>query len=330
MLSRLERNPQESLFELPPRVAAAEPASEYAELAARLPPGVRLGTMSWSFEGWRGIVYSRDSDAKRLAPEGLAAYARHPLLRAVEIDRSFYEPLPAAAFSHFAAQVPSAFRFVVKAHEECTLWRFPDHARYGKKKSAANARFLDAAYATDAVVGPATEGLGQTLGSIVFQFPPQALGEPQRFSDSLHAFLSRLPTGVPYAVEIRNPELLTPGYGDALAATSVMHCHNVWGAMPDIREQARRLPKAVRQRLMVRWLLRPGDTYEGARSRFLPFDRLAEEDVTTRASIIELVARAVSFDVPALVLVNNKAEGSAPLSLFRIAEGLAKRLGASV
>ena len=327
MLPRLDPNPQESLFELPPRVAPAESTVEYAALAERLPASVRLGTMSWSFEGWRGIVYSRESEAKRLAQEGLLAYAAHPLLKAVEIDRSFYEPLPSSAFAHFAAQVPSDFRFVVKAHEESTLFRFPDHARYGKKKSAANPRFLDATYATDVVVGPTVEGLGPKLASIVFQFPPQALGEPQRFAEGLHAFLSRLPRGVPYTVEIRNPELLTAAYGDALAATSVMHCHNVWGGMPDVREQARRLPRAVRQRLMVRWLLRPGDTYEGARSRFLPFNRLVEEDTTTRASIVDLVARAVSFDVPSLVLVNNKAEGSAPLSLFRIAEALTLRVG---
>ncbi|HET9931032.1 MAG TPA: DUF72 domain-containing protein [Polyangiaceae bacterium] len=325
MLGDLKRTLQESLFELPPRVAPAEPRVEYAEIAERLPPTVRLGTMSWAFEGWRGIVYSSTSEAKRLSHEGLPAYSAHPLLRAVEIDRSFYEPLPAAAFTHFASQVPPDFRFVVKAHEETTLLRFPDHARYGKKRGTSNSRFLEASYATDQVVGPASEGLGEKLGTLLFQFPPQSLGEPRRFADALESFFAGLPRGIPYTVEIRNAELLTAAYGAALARSGVMHCHNVWGPMPDVREQARQLPRDVRQRLIVRWLLRPGDTYEGARSRFLPFNRLVEEDGTTRASIVELVARAVSFDVPTLVLVNNKAEGSAPLSLFRIAEALVAR-----
>lgn len=326
--SSLKPEIQESLFELPPRVRAAEPLLAHVELAERLPKTVRLGTMSWSFEGWRGIVYSRDSDAKRLAQEGLEAYSAHPLLGAVEIDRSFYEPLPAAAFAHFAEQVPSEFRFVVKAHEQCTLLRYPDHARYGKKRGEANPYFLDPSYAIDAVVGPACEGLADKLGALLFQFPPQALGVPARFADNLTSFLSRLPRDAPCAVEVRNPELLTPAYGAALSQHGVMHCHNVWGAMPDVREQARQLPKTVRQRLVVRWLLRGSDTYEGARSRFLPFNQLREEDQTNRASIVDLVARAVSFDVPALVLVNNKAEGSAPLSVFRIAEALAARLAA--
>lgn len=327
MLQSLKPEVQESLFELPPRVRAAEPSSADVSVAERLPTIVRLGTMSWSFAGWRGIVYSHDSDAKRLAPDGLGAYAAHPLLGAVEIDRSFYEPLTAAAFARFAEQVPATFRFVVKAHEQCTLLSYPNHARYGKKRGEKNAYFLDASYATDAVVGPVREGLADKLGALVFQFPPQALGESARFADALANFLSRLPRDVPCAVELRNPELLTPAYGAALSQHGVMHCHNVWGAMPDVREQARQLPKAVRKRLLVRWLMRAGDTYEGARSRFMPFNRLLEEAPATRASIADLVARAVSFDVPALVLVNNKAEGSAPLSVFRIAEAVVSRLG---
>lgn len=282
--------------------------------------------MSWSFEGWRGIVYSKESDAKRLAEEGLAAYAAHPLLRTVEIDRSFYEPLPSAAFRVYSEQTPVDFRFVVKAHEDCTLLRFPDHARYGKKRSERNSRFLDAAYAVDQVIGPVMEGVGAKLSALLFQFPPQALGEPGRFAEALQRFLAALPKGVGYAVEVRNAELLTPHYGAVLAQNDVLHCHNVWGAMPDVRQQARLLPKEVRKLLLVRWLLRRGDSYEGARSRFAPFDRLSEEDVGTRDAIADLVSRAVQFDVPSLVLVNNKAEGCAPQSIFRIAAALLARL----
>jgi uncharacterized protein YecE (DUF72 family) len=282
--------------------------------------------MSWSFEGWRGIVYSRESESKRLADEGLEAYAAHPLLRCVEIDRSFYEPLRNSAFQSFAERVPEQFRFVVKAHEDCTLLRFPEHARYGKRRLEENPRFLDPSYAADVVVGPAVEGLGAKLGVLLFQFPPQAFTHDVRFPDVLQRFLSRLPKGVPYAVEVRNAELLTAEYGRVLAENGVIHCHNIWGAMPEIHQQARQLPKAVRKLLLVRWLLRRGDSYEGARSRMAPFNRLSEPDPATRDSVAELVARAVQFDVPALVLVNNKAEGCAPASIFEIAAALAGRL----
>jgi uncharacterized protein YecE (DUF72 family) len=221
-------------------------------------------------------------------------------------------------------QVPADFRFVVKAHEDCTQPQYPRHARYGKKQGELNGRFLDASYAVDAVVGPAVEGLGESLAVVLFQFPPQDAREPRAFADKLAGFLARLPRGVPYAVELRNPELLTPAYARALEQTGAVHAHNVWGSMPAVLAQARAIPPVARRPLIVRWLMRPGDDYEGARSRFLPFSRLAEPDLASREDIASLVAKALAHDVPAFVLVNNKAEGSAPESLFELARRIAQ------
>jgi len=89
----------------------------------------------------------------------------------------------------------------------------------------------------------------------------------------------------------------------------VLHCHNAWSAMPSPAQQARRLPAATRRTLIVRWLLRAGDSYGDAKDRYAPFDRLCAEDVTTRGEIAALLARADLYDVPAFVAINNKAEG---------------------
>jgi uncharacterized protein YecE (DUF72 family) len=311
---------QPSLFKLPPRVveAAAEHAQHRA-LREQLAAGLRLGTMSWSFPGWRGLVYGDSADPKLLADAGLTAYSKHPLLGTVEIDRSFYEPLPARYFEGVSEQVPADFRFLVKAHEDCSLLRFPRHARYGKKQGDGNARFMDPSYATDAVVGPSVEGLGAKLGAILFQFPPQDVGTPGAFAERLAGFLQRLPRGVTYAVEVRNAELLTPAYARALEDAGAVHAHNVWGNMPSVRKQARLIPPAARRPLIVRWLMRRGDDYEGARSRFLPFTRLVEPDLPNRRDIATLIAKALAHEVPALVVVNNKAEGSAPASIVELA-----------
>ena len=51
-----------------------------AALAARLPTGVHFGTSSWSFPGWKGLVYSGARTQTMLAREGLREYATHPLL----------------------------------------------------------------------------------------------------------------------------------------------------------------------------------------------------------------------------------------------------------
>lgn len=318
---------QQSLFELPARtVEPAERRAEHEALAAQLATALRMGTMSWSFAGWRSIVYGKSVEPKLLAEAGLTAYGTHPLLRAVEIDRSFYEPLPVRYFEQVRQQVPDDFRFLVKAHEDCTQPQFPRHARYGKKQGELNGRFLDAGYAVESVIGPVVEGLGSKLGALLFQFPPQDAREPRAFADKLAAFLARLPRGVPYAVELRSPELLTPAYAHTLEAAGAVHAHNVWGSMPAVLSQARMIPPAARRPLIVRWLMRSGDDYEGARSRFLPFSRLAEPDLRNREDIATLVAKALAHDVPAFVLVNNKAEGCAPESIFELAR-LVARLG---
>ncbi len=319
---------QPSLFKLLPREveAAPENAEQRAlaqQLSTQLAGPLYLGTMSWSFPGWRGVVYGPSADPKLLADAGLGAYAKHPLLGAVEIDRSFYEPLPPRYFEAMSEQVPEGFRFLVKAHEECTLPRFPKHARYGKKQGESNDRFLDASYAANAVVGPSVEGLGNKLGAILFQFPPQDASEPLAFAERLSDFLAGLPPGVPYAVELRNPELLTPAYARALEGNHAVHAHNVWGNMPGVLQQARVVPPAARKPLIVRWLMRRGDDYEGARSRYLPFSRLAEPDLPNRRDIATLISKALAHHVPAFVLVNNKAEGCAPESLAELARLIA-------
>ena len=168
---------------------------EIRELGARLPAGVYLGTSSWTFPGWKGLVYDKDASMSRLSKDALAAYAKHPVLRSVGVDRTFYAPVAASTFAEYAAQVPEGFRFLVKAHEACTLSRYPAHERYGAWRGKPNDRFLDAGYARDAVVGPMVEGLGTRAGPLVFQFPPQdvqALGGAGRFAERLHGFLSGL------------------------------------------------------------------------------------------------------------------------------------------
>ncbi|HYP90809.1 MAG TPA: DUF72 domain-containing protein, partial [Polyangiaceae bacterium] len=221
------------------------------------------------------------------------------------------------------AQVPADFRFLVKAHEELTLPRFPKHARYGKKQDTESVRFLDPIYATEAVIGPTLEGLGDKLGAIVFQFPPQDASQPLHFAERLGNFLERLPRAATYAVELRNPELLTPAYASALVGAGAMHAHSVWGNMPPVLQQARLIPPPARKPLIVRWLMRRGDDYEGARSRFAPFSRLVEPDWSNRRDIATLIAKALAHDVPAFVVVNNKAEGSAPASIVELAKSIA-------
>ena len=278
--------------------AAVEPALRV--LASKLPTTLHLGTSSWYFPGWAGIVYDRAASEAKVSREGLHAYAQHPLLRSVSIDRAFYQPLHTGDYARYAAQVPAHFRFTVKA------WRgLTDPQMEG----AHNPLFLDGEYAREAILKPMLEGLGANAGVWVMQFSPglprRARFEPTEFAQRLKMFLAALQSPIPVAVELRDTELLTPEYFDALAVGGAVHCVNVHPTGLGL-------------------MLHAGFAYEEARERYRPFDRLLDEDPATRAALARLARRALDAGGSVYVIANNKAEGSAPLTLFKLAESIAE------
>jgi uncharacterized protein YecE (DUF72 family) len=252
----------------------------------------------------------------------LAAYASHPLLKTVCIDRAFHAPLEKAQYAAYAAQVPERFRFVVKAPWSCTAaWTRPDGG-----KPVGNPTFLDARVAIDTFITPCTEGLGEKAGVLLFQFPPLGrarLREPGRFVERLRAFLAALPSGPLYAVEMRDASILTRRFMKALNETGVRYCVSVHPRMPAVAAQAAAMAGFGPGPLIVRWNLNAQHAYDVAKARYSPFDRLVDEDPSTRESIARLVAAPLSAGHAAYVIVNNKAEGSAPLSVAKLATAIA-------
>jgi uncharacterized protein YecE (DUF72 family) len=301
------------------QVLPAAPDPHLIDLAARLPRGIQLGTSSWHFPGWARLVYDRPADKRILGHEGLAAYAQHPLLRCVGLDRTFYAPMPAADFRRYADQVPDGFGFVVKAPMACTARTFRDH--FGHPQP--NPRFLDAVFVASAFVQPCLEGLGARAAALVFQFPPLGAPyahQPGAFARLLRAFLEGLPRGPLYAVELRDHAIIGPDYLEALRAAGAHHCLGLHPRMPVASEQARETGLDRAGPLVVRWNLHAGYAYEEAKARYAPFTRLVDEDLPNRIALARLCVQAVARGEPAFVVANNKAEGSAPLTLFKLAE----------
>lgn len=306
-------------------VGSADVPADLRETTERLPSAVRLGTSSWSFPGWDGIVYDRRVSQATLARRGLAAYASHPLLRTVGIDRTYYRPIEAADFRAYAEVVPDSFRFLVKADRLVTSPTDPEG--YGVR--SPNPCFLDARYATEHVVRPMVEGLGEKAGPLLFQFspmPPNLVGGRRAFLERLHDFVRALPEGPLYAIELRTPAFLCEEYTHLLETTGAAHCYNVHPAMTPLDRQLQLASPFYQPALVVRWMLHTGLKYEVAKERYEPFDRLVDEDVESRERIAVAVLDALVAERDAFVIANNKAEGSAPLSVFalarRIAEGV--------
>jgi len=303
----------------PKPVAAAAVPEDLAALAVKLPPQLRLGTSSWSFPGWRDLVYDRTATTAQLARHGLAAYAKHPLLRAVGIDRSYYAPLSATDFAAYAGAVGPDFRFLVKACNACTSPVMHDSTR-------ANDHYLDPVFATEQVVAPYVEGLGAKAGTLVFQFPPQGhpvTADPARFAQALGQFLAALPAGPRYAVELRDRALLAPATFDVLEATGVTPCLSVHPRLADVESQYRAAGSAAAGPLLIRWMLHRGLRYRQAQQRYSPFRALVDPAPETRQALARLCVRHARAGHDVLAIVNNKAEGSAPLSVFALAAAIA-------
>lgn len=303
-------------------IAAAPVPQEVRDLARQLPPGVRLGTSSWHFPGWKGIVWADTEAPGDLSRYGLAAYAQHPLFATVGVDRSFYAPLTARQYALYAQQVPDDFRFVVKAPGLLTSpWLRGEGDSHGK----ANVQFLDATYAIEQFIEPAREGLGAKAGPLLFQFPP--LGRtltrsPERFIAQLQEFLGRLPPGPLYAVEVRDDRIITRRFFASLKEAGARYCVGVHPRMPPVAAQAAAMSGFGPGPLIVRWNLQAGYSYEEAKARFTPFDRLIDEDSATRESIARLCLATLAAGHECTIIANNKAEGSAPLTLIKLAQAI--------
>jgi uncharacterized protein YecE (DUF72 family) len=316
-------------------IAGVEPAWRSPLFdAPTLPPDIRLGTSSWFFPGWRGLVYDGAQTQARLSRQGLAAYAQIPLLRTVSLDRTFYAPLSAVDYQRYACQVPDLFSFVVKAPALVCDAVTRDEAGRGR---VGNPHFLDAAIAVREFVVPCLDGLGARAGPLVFQISPlpqPMLLEPSTIVGRLEAFLAALPQRLGrhrplYALELRNPELLTPRLMKMLARVGVRYCVGLHARMPEVERQQKALEvldAAQAGPLVVRWNLHRGFLYEAARRRYEPFDKLVDEDRETRQVLARLAADTLRAGQKVWITANNKAEGSAPLTLLHLAREIAKIL----
>ncbi|HUL84345.1 MAG TPA: DUF72 domain-containing protein [Actinomycetota bacterium] len=141
-----------------------------------------VGTSGWQYRDWRGSVYPEDLPASRW----LGWYAeRFP---SVEVNNTFYRLPERTTFERWADAVPDGFLFAVKAS------RFITHVR----------RLADVGSAIELLLTHAA-GLGDRLGPILFQLPPNL----PRATDRLERCLAELPPGVTAAVEFRHPSWLT-------------------------------------------------------------------------------------------------------------------------
>jgi uncharacterized protein YecE (DUF72 family) len=259
----------------------------------------------------------------------LEEYAAFPLFRTIGIDSSYYGPPTDEVLRSYAERLPAGFPCVSKVWNQITVQTFTK-AMNPARAGQVNQDFLNPDVFLEAVYQPYQRHFADHSGPFVFEFQSIAKGSgvgPARFADQLDHFFSGLPREGQYAVEVRNDEFLTPMYFAVLREHGVAHVFNSWTRMPPIGHQLD-LPGSVTAPFIVaRALLRPGRTYDEAVDVFAPYDRIREPNLKLRRDLVRLIETAVHTRIPAYLLVNNRAEGSSPLTVAEVARLLPEPSG---
>ncbi len=148
------------------------------------------GTSGFSYKSWKGPFYPEKLAASKM----LGYYSRK--LNGVEINNTFYRLPRREMLEKWAAQVPRDFSFVLKASRQIT------HFRRLKGAQEVLAYLLDTASA----------GLGDRLGTVFFQLPPNFKKDVER----LAGFLALLPESARAAFEFRHESWFSSDVYDAL------------------------------------------------------------------------------------------------------------------
>ncbi|MEO7859614.1 MAG: DUF72 domain-containing protein [Nitrospirales bacterium] len=285
-----------------------------------LSPLIRFGTSTWTYEGWQGQVYKKQYAKSVFARECLGEYCQYqyhnaPLFRTVGNDSTFYRPPTASQLLRYLNQIPEDFEMCCKVWEEITIPRFASHVRYGAKAGQPNPRFLDAKLFKEMVLTPYREAkFDPHAGPFLFEFQRHDVSTAE-FCSRLDGFFGQLPRDFRYAVEIRNAGLPGPEYRQVLETHGVAHVYNHWSYMPSLTEQHTRMGNFTAPFTVLRLLTPLKISYEAAKRRAQPYTRIVEELPEMRRETVDLVRKAVAENRRAYVLVNNRSEGNAPLTI---------------
>jgi uncharacterized protein YecE (DUF72 family) len=296
--------------------------------------GILIGTSSWKYPGWRGMLYDearyvwRGKFAEsRFQKNCLSEYAE--VFKTVCVDAAYYSFPSTNYLEGLAAQVPSDFQFAFKVTDEITLKRFPNLPRFGVRAGRPNEHFLNAELFERGFLSPC-ESIRPHIGLLMFEFSrfyPNDFEHGRDFVAALDAFLEQLPKGWPYGIELQNKYWLKPEYFDCLARHHVTHVFNSWTEMPSIGEQMTLLGSRTNPDLVAAlFLLKPGRKYEEAVKAFAPYEQTKEVNEEARRAGAALIADGKKNPKQTtFIFVNNRLEGNALQTIHAMLEASGAR-----
>ena len=279
---------------------------------------LRIGTCSWRFPSWHGLVYS--------APKGinyLQEYAEQ--YDTVEVDRWFWSlfgedsvglPQPADV-DEYRRSVPDDFIFTVKAPNSVTLTHF-----YKKTKAdplVENPYFLSLSLFRTFL--SRLEPLGETLGPVMFQFEylnRKKMPSQSDFQERFQTFTAELPADHQYGLEIRNNNYLNESLFEFMARNSLIPVllQGYW--MPSITDLYAQWQSLIhRHDTVVIRLLGP-DRQGIEKQTGKQWDRIVAPKDDELTAIVKMIETLLARGLTVYLNVNNHYEGSAPRTIERV------------
>ncbi|MBN1584569.1 MAG: DUF72 domain-containing protein [Anaerolineae bacterium] len=279
---------------------------------------IRIGTCSWKFPSWQGLVYSADTGSN-----DLAEYAKK--YDTVEVDQWFWslfgqdniglpKPPDVAAYR---SSVADDFRFTIKAPNSITLTHL-----YKKAKNdplVTNPSFLSAELLAQFLARIAP--LQDVCGPIMFQFEylnKVKMVSQAQFQKQFEAFAGQIDRSWSYALEVRNPNYVNQGYFEFLNKNNVIPVlvQGYW--MPPVTSIYRNWKSLILEHGTVVVRLLGPDRQGIEKQTGKRWDRrVAPKDEELKV-IVDMVKEMAAQGIEVYLNVNNHYEGSAPLTIAQI------------
>ncbi len=314
---------QESFFFMqePKAGTPVRPPFDPKQLFRLAAQGVFVGTSSWKYRGWEGMIYqggyASEAQFQRVSLREYTSY-----FPTVGVDFTYFAWPLKEMMAYLLESTPENFRLCPKVTKRITMNAFPNLPAYGKWAGQKNPDFLNAELFVEQFYEPISLLKGR-LGVVLFEFNGPEASDLDLFTD----FFSKIPRDIPYAVEIRNPDLVRASTYELFAKLQLSPVFSVWTKMPSLEEQWKAFESvhslfANHLPFVGLGLLKPGRSYEEAVQLFQPFQKRLEPCENELKGLAKLAKIALAQDRKIYLLLNNRLEGSAPHSVGELAKML--------
>ena len=278
---------------------------------------LRLGTCSWKYDTWVGLVYSGSK-----SKDYLSEYSKK--FNTVEIDQWFWSLFPPAKVvlpnkslvEEYKNSVPEDFLFTIKVPNSITLTHFYKNSKEDELR--ANPFFLSADLFKEFL--NSITPLKNQIGCLIFQFEylnKQKMKSLSEFQFKFAEFCKQLDKKIPpIGIEIRNPNYLNEKYFSFLAELKIVPVFLEGYYMPPITEVYNKFKKHINQLAVIR--LHGPDRKGIEKIANDNWNQIYINRDREISSIVKMIKELQNNEVDLFVNVNNHFEGSAPLTIEKI------------